>query len=315
MTLLKNIKNNRENINDLKKNVKKLNDVTGKMNKDLEKIKGKLEDFNVFDMFKDSGDGNIDMAKGMVMALESKLTKRLGLMDEKYKKLSEDIFKNKNDLTNLSVKLDGSKMQIDKNTKKIDEILLNNENNKNNDNNELNGKVYDDITQKIEEIIKNININEDKNNNRFKEIEDKFKDEIKNNFDNLINMNLDKKNDKSLDDLTIIKTLKERIVEIEKTIKNMLKKFNVDEINANLSVLQKEILKKGNQGEINDIQDRIYALDEFLKEVNFKADTFSSAEKKLVEDMSLLTKNVESFASQLHRLSLNSNKNQKKKNL
>lgn len=223
MTLLKNIKNNRENINDLKKNVKKLNDVTGKMNKDLEKIKGKLEDFNVFDMFKDSGDGNIDMAKGMVMALESKLTKRLGLMDEKYKKLSEDIFKNKNDLTNLSVKLDGSKMQIDKNTKKIDEILLNNENNKNNDNNELNGKVYDDITQKIEEIIKNININEDKNNNRFKEIEDKFKDEIKNNFDNLINMNLDKKNDKSLDDLTIIKTLKERIVEIEKTIKNMLK--------------------------------------------------------------------------------------------
>jgi len=313
LILLKNIKNNRENISDLKKNVKKLNDVTDKMNKELEKIKGKLEDFNVFDMFKDSGDGNIDMAKGMVMALESKLTKRFGLMDEKYKKLSEDIFKNKNDLTNLSGKVDGAKMQIDKNSKKIDEILLNNENNKNSDNNnnELGGKGYDDITQKIEEIIKNININEDKNNNRFKEMEDKFKDEIKNNFDNLINMNSDKKNEKSLDDLTIIKSLKERIVEIEKTIKNMLKKFNVDEINSNLSVLQKELLKKGNQGEINDIQDRIYALDEFLKEVNFKADTFSSAEKKLVEDVSLLTKNVESFAAQLHKLTLNTNKNQK----
>ena len=313
LILLKNIKNNRENISDLKKNVKKLNDVTDKMNKELEKIKGKLEDFNVFDMFKDSGDGNIDLAKGMVMALESKLTKRFGLMDEKYKKLSEDIFKNKNDLTNLSGKVDGAKMQIDKNSKKIDEILLNNENNKNSDNNnnELSGKGYDDITQKIEEIIKSININEDKNNNRFKELEDKFKDEIKNNFDNLINMNSDKKNEKSLDDLTIIKSLKERIVEIEKTIKNMLKKFNVDEINSNLSVLQKEILKKGNQGEINDIQDRIYALDEFLKEVNFKADTFSSAEKKLVEDVSLLTKNVESFAAQLHKLTLNTNKNQK----
>jgi len=313
LILLKNIKNNRENISDLKKNVKKLNDVTDKMNKELEKIKGKLEDFNVFDMFKDSGDGNIDMAKGMVMALESKLTKRFGLMDEKYKKLSEDIFKNKNDLTNLSGKVDGAKMQIDKNSKKIDEILLNNENNKNSDNNnnELGGKGYDDITQKIEEIIKNININEDKNNNRFKEMEDKFKDEIKNNFDNLINMNSDKKNEKSLDDLTIIKSLKERIVEIEKTIKNMIKKFNVDEINSNLSVLQKELLKKGNQGEINDIQDRIYALDEFLKEVNFKADTFSSAEKKLVEDVSLLTKNVESFAAQLHKLTLNTNKNQK----
>ena len=309
--LLKNIKNNRENISDLKKNVKKLNDITDKMNKELEKIKGKLEDFNVFDMFKDSGDGNIDMAKGMVMALESKLTKRFGLMDEKYKKLSEDIFKNKNELSNLSGKVDGSKMQIDKNSKKIEEILLNNEKNKNNDNNDLNGKDYDDITQKIEDIIKNININEDKNNNRFKEIEDKFKDEIKNNFDNLTNMNLDKKKDKNLDDLTIIKNLKERIVEIEKTIKNILKKFNVDEINSNLSVLQKEILKKGNQGEINDIHDRIYALDEFLKEVNFKADSFSSAEKKLVEDVSLLTKNVESFASQLHKLTLNSNRNQK----
>ena len=312
LILLKNIKNNRENINDLKKNVKKLNEVTDKMNKEIEKMKGKLEDFNVFDMFKDSGDGNIDMAKGMVMALESKLTKRFGLMDEKYKKLSEDIFKNKTDLSNLSGKVDTSKMQIDKNSKKIDEILLNNENNKTNDNNEIKGiGVNDDIIQKIEEIIKNININEEKNRNKFKEIEDKFKDEIKNNIDNFTNINIDKKKQKNLDDLTIIKNLNERIVEIEKSIRNMLKKFNIDEINSNLSVLQKEILKKGNQGEINDIQDRIYALDELLKEVNYKADTFSSAEKKLVEDISLLTKNVESFASQLHKLTLNSNRNQK----
>jgi len=310
LILLKNIKTNRENISDLKKNVKKLNDITDRMNKDVEKIKGKLEDFNVFDMFKDSGDGNIDMAKGMVMALENKLTKRFGLMDEKYKKLSEDIFKNKTDLTNLGVKLDGSKMQIDRNSKKIDEIL-NNENKNNDDNNGLSGKDYEEICKRIEEIMKNININEEKNNNKLKEIEDKFKDEIKNNFDNLINMNSDKKKDRNIDDLAIIKNLNERIIELEKTIRNMLKKFNVDEINSNLSVLQKEILKKGNQGEINDIQDRIYALDEFLKEVNFKADTFGSAEKKLVEDISLLTKNVESFAAQLHKLTLNSNKNQK----
>ncbi len=105
-------------------------------------------------------------------------------MDEKYKKLSEDIFKNKTDLTNLGVKLDGSKMQIDRNSKKIDEIL-NNENKNNDDNNGLSGKDYEDICKRIEEIMKNININEEKNNNKLKEIEDKFKDEIKNNFDNL----------------------------------------------------------------------------------------------------------------------------------
>ncbi len=35
-------------------------------------MKAKLEDFNIFYMFKDTGDGNIYMAKGMIMALESK---------------------------------------------------------------------------------------------------------------------------------------------------------------------------------------------------------------------------------------------------
>ena len=74
-------------------------------------------------MFTDTGDGNIDMAKGMVMALETKMKKRMDLLDEKYKVLSNENYKNRADLQNLSGIVDGSKLLIDRNKKKIDEIM------------------------------------------------------------------------------------------------------------------------------------------------------------------------------------------------
>ena len=105
--------------------------------------------------------------------------------------------------------------------------------------------------------------------------------------------------------------MNEKLVEVEKKLKYILKKFNVDEVNSNLAVLQKEILKKGNQTAIDELNDRIYVLDELLKEVNSKCDSFTAQEIKYREDNSIITKKIESLASQIHRLSLNDNKSQK----
>ena len=112
--LIKNIQNNRRSINENTKNVKNLNDSTKKLKEELDKMKEKLTDFNIFDMFKDSGDGNIDMAKGLVMALEKKINKRLDLMDEKYKVMTNDNFKTKGDLQNLSNTVNNSSTLIKK---------------------------------------------------------------------------------------------------------------------------------------------------------------------------------------------------------
>ena len=306
--IIKNMQNNKMSINENSKDIKKLNESTKKLQKDVEKIKEKLQDFNIFDMFKDSGDGNIDMAKGMVMALESKMKKRMDLFDEKYKVLSNDIFKNKEDIQNLSCALNNSKLLIEKNSKKIDE-LKNIHDEKESKNNEQNEKDNGEFNKKFEEMIKNLEKIESNTNNKLKELEEKLKNELINNNTGKIKEEKKKKNDKEFS--LCLKEMNERISEFEKNVKQILKKLNVDEINNNLSILQKEVIKKGNQGAIDDLSDRIYIIDQLIKEINSKCDSYTLLEQKVREDNSVVTKKVESLASQFHRMSLNMNKGPK----
>ena len=310
--LIKNIQNNRKAILENAKSIKNLNELTKKLKDELGKTKEKLTDFNIFDMFKDSGDGNIDMAKGLVMALEKKLTKRLDLMDEKYKSITADNFKNKSELQNISNIVDNSSSLIKKNTKKIEEIISSNNDNYNK-NKEEKEKNDNDLKIKIEDILKKFEDIEKNNNNKLSELEEKIKNELKNNTNITTNNEKVEKGKKKVDAelLNNIKEMSEKVIELEKNVKYILKKFNVDEIVSNLSVLQKELTKKGNQGAIDDINDRIYILDELIKEINSRCDSFSLIDQKNREENSLLTKKVESLSSQFHKLSLESHKTTK----
>ena len=307
--IFKNLQTNKKSINENSKNIKNLNEPIKKLNNEIEKIKEKLQEFNIFDMFKDSGEGNVDMAKAMVMALESKIKKRLDLMDEKYKLLSNENFKNKGDLQNLNSILDNSKILINKNTKIIEEII-NNEKEIEKKYKEEREKDNNDMNQKMEKFNKDIDNIEKNNNNKFKEIEEKLKNELKNvNISNNTKEEKRKKSDPGISNN--IREMNEKLLEIEKNVKYIFKKFNIDDINNNLSILQKEVSKKGNQGAIDDINDRIYIMDELLKEVNSKFDSFTLLDQKNKEEYSLINKKVESLVSQIHRMSLNMNKGPK----
>ena len=301
--IFKNLQSQKQSLNEHSKNIKNINESTKKLKNELEKIKEKLQDFNIFDMFKDSGDGNIDMAKGMVMALESKLKKRLDLMDEKYKLLTNENLKNKGDIQNLNGILDNSKILIDKNTKTIEEII-NSEKDKEQKNKEEREKDNNDINQKMEKIIKDIDNIEKNSNNKFNEIEEKLKNELKN--ISLSSTKVEKR--KSVPDMSNnIREMNEKLLELEKNVKYIFKKFNIDEINNNLSILQKEVSKKGNQGTIDDLSDRIYIIDELLKEVHSKCDSLTLLDQKNKEEYSFINKKLESLNSQIHRMSLNVN--------
>ena len=65
------------------------------------------------------------------------------------------------------------------------------------------------------------------------------------------------------------------------------------------------------QGAIDDLSDRIYIIDQLIKEINSKCDSYTLLEQKVREDNSVVTKKVESLASQFHRMSLNMNKGPK----
>ena len=93
------------------------------MKDEMAKMKEKVDDLNVFDLLKNNlGDSNIDVAQGLIMNLENKITKKLEFYELKLKKDEEDIFQNKNDIKNMNNIIDGLKNMVNKNKNDIDEL-------------------------------------------------------------------------------------------------------------------------------------------------------------------------------------------------
>ena len=309
--ILRTITSNKKNILEHTDTIKNLNKSTEKIKAELEKLKEKVQDFNIYDMFKEGGDGDMDVAKALIKALETKQNKRFDLFEEKYKLLSTENFKNKDDIKNQGIVINGQKISIEKNTEKILKLL---EQQKNQEifNKELKDKEDSILNKKFEDILNNIQTLSDNYNNKITEIESKLNEHQKQPQVLVTEIKPDKTKDKKIqENENTLKEYNERINDLEKSLRQLLKKINIDELNSNLAILQKEISKKGNQGAIDDLIDRLYNIDENIKQINYRVDSSSAFEKKMLEENSLLSKKFESFANTVNRLSLQIIKNPK----
>ena len=309
--ILRTITSNKKNILEHTDTIKNLNESTEKIKAELEKLKEKVQDFNIYDMFKEGGDGDMDVAKALIKALETKQNKRFDLFEEKYKLLSTENFKNKDDIKNQGIVINGQKISIEKNTEKILK-LLEQQKNQEISNKELKDKEDSILNKKFEDILNNIQTLSDNYNNKITEIESKLNEHQKQPQVLVTEIKPDKTKDKKIqENENTLKEYNERINDLEKSLRQLLKKINIDELNSNLAILQKEISKKGNQGAIDDLIDRLYNIDENIKQINYRVDSSSAFEKKMLEENSLLSKKFESFANTVNRLSLQIIKNPK----
>ena len=142
------IQTNLDNINNINGQLEKygqnFEDVTKKFvqfQEEFDKIKVKIEDFNIYDIFKnETGQGgNIDINTALIQALEKKIFKKFELYDEKNKKNEEDLFKNSENIKNFKGLIDNMKNLIQKNSDKIKE----NENSFN----DFKNKINENLTQ------------------------------------------------------------------------------------------------------------------------------------------------------------------------
>ena len=114
--------------------------------KKMEDISVKVMDFDVFDVFKESGmeGGSVDAAKVLIKNLEQKFTHKNEIIDEKMKKNEEDIYKLKNDFQNLKNESDVISYNLNNFKSKIKELVeqvgITSDNNSNLVN-EINGKL------------------------------------------------------------------------------------------------------------------------------------------------------------------------------
>ena len=289
-------------INLLNKKIEELNDTLKNMKEEMDKMKEKVDDFNIYDLFKgESGDGNVDICKGLVMALENKVFKKFGFYDIKFKKNDGDIFQNQSDIKNLNNLINSIKEKESKMTEQIDE-------NKNNAETKFIDftKQIKEINEKINEIDEKINKNNKINSNEHKELGDKIKEleqKMQQKNDDIdISQYVKVQGQMNPEDLKLLKELSIRINEVEKTIKITFGKFNPKEIQDRLDNLELDTSKKANKFEINEINDKLLFYDENQKDLNFKMDTLQQFNEKIRGDNQQIIKKIEYLSGELNRL-------------
>ena len=92
------------NINNNHFDIKEMKDKITRMKNKLDEMVMKVNEFNVYDIFKDvsdSGGGDIEASKILIQALDRKTQERFTFLDEKIKNDEQEILKLKNEITNL----------------------------------------------------------------------------------------------------------------------------------------------------------------------------------------------------------------------
>ena len=314
----KSIKLNKNEVEELERQFRALknniSDINRKMlgyNDDLEKIKVKVTDFDVFDLFKGGEVGNVDLdaAKILIKNLENKIAKKFEIYDERNKKMDKDVYKMQEDVKNSLAIVDGMKTKTDRNAELLDELSQKYENKISEVDNTLS-----ELDNKIEIINSKIKSKPDFSNIK-KDFEKKLKDledKLNSKLDLFLNSNnnndseeKEKYNKEKNEILAIIKELRKRIGELEKNTSVMFDQINADEIKKRIKKLETEIDKKAGKYEFQELTDKLRSLDEFVKDLNFKQDSLQQFTEKVRMDLAQIIKKIEFLSGEYSKLTFN----------
>ena len=314
----KSIKLNKNEVEELERQFRALknniSDINRKMlgyNDDLEKIKVKVTDFDVFDLFKGGEGGNVDLdaAKILIKNLENKIAKKFEIYDERNKKMDKDVYKMQEDVKNSLAIVDGMKTKTDRNAELLDELSQKYENKISEVDNTLS-----ELDNKIERINSKIKSKPDFSNIK-KDFEKKLKDledKLNSKLDLFLNSNnnndseeKEKYNKEKNEILAIIKELRKRIGELEKNTSVMFDQINADEIKKRIKKLETEIDKKAGKYEFQELTDKLRSLDEFVKDLNFKQDSLQQFTEKVRMDLAQIIKKIEFLSGEYSKLTFN----------
>ena len=274
---------------------KRINDLEQKnseQDKLIEDLTVKCSNIDVFNMFRDSGDGTVDMAKVLVKALEEKVFKKFELVDLRYKQEMNEVITLKKTMENMQPVIEKYDREINYSKEEIQKIkedinslreLINeikNDKSAKINEDEINQKIKDlkkelekmiknsqnELDNKILECVKNIkNIGEGTNQNTSNNL---YNDETINNLEKKINDLRKKTND--LDNSFKLYMKNSEIDEIKKNIKDI--RFDVDQKITKDSLKELYNLHLSDVDEINDLRDHISTIFDDLRK-NIRATT------------------------------------------
>ena len=162
----------------------------------------------------------------------------------------------------------------------------NNINNNPNDNN--NAPIIiniDDLLSKITDLESSIN-----------DLKKKFEENNESNDNNNI-----QESPVIKEQIKVIKDITTRTKELEKNMKIILGQLNIKEVYERLDTIEKDLMKKGNKYEINELNEKQKILEENEKELNYKMDQMQQFNEKIRADMQNFIKKIEYLSGQMNR--------------
>ena len=298
---------NPEEIQLLKLSMKTFEDKFNELNKDkedlkkeLEEIKVKVVDFNIYDLFKDikATDGSVDVGKLLVMNLEEKFIKKTSIMDEKIKKNEEDMYNMKNEFQQVKNQADvinnsliGFKNSVKEISEQVTRINDENSNMVNETNNKIN-EIYKKILQKIEEDKKYNKKNIDKIKNQIKKMFERDTDEP--------NKQKEVKGEISDSDLRCLAELTKRIADLEKQMKLLYHGLDISKTKEDLAKLENELMQKINEKDFFELNDKVNLQSTVTKNIKEMVDRVQEISNKNSKDLNFFLRKLESVTASMY---------------
>ena len=310
-----NIKSTTKHLDDLDKNYENINKQFIEFKDQLDKMRVKVEDFNIYDVFQGQlGDGgDLDASKALIKNLENKINKKFDLYDEKNKKNETDLFKALEDLKAMKGLVDNVKVQNQRTNEKVDEI----EKNLNDYINKTDNKL-EEITNSIEELEGKMKggVDTSELNKEFDEKIKKLEDELKDLINSSITSVKESQNNstdpmvkKKIEELEKnIKDLRKNLNELDKNLNSNIKTLN-NTLKENISNIEKEMQTKLNSNEINPVKDKLYSLEEEEKDLNARLEALYESNDKIKLELVSFNKKLEYILGEFDTLKSELEKN------
>ena len=319
--LSKNIKHNNDSINtnskkifDLQNSINELLNKFSKYKTELEDIKVKVQDFNVFDIIKSSGSpsGDLDVSKALIMNLENKVFKKFEFYDERYKYYDTDIFKIKEDNKNLNNNINVMKTQQQKYEEsiqsKINELTTNIEDK----NNELKNQIIE-LQNELNEINNKIKENNDAIDNtinsRIKQTAENIKTLIKNEIEknntiilNKIPKEINTNNTSTIAEKENMRNLTNKLSELQKKIKSL--ENIIKDHKEKFQSIEDDNFKQLTKIDIQSLKDKMNLMEEEINNESLKFNTVQQSYEKTRSDLANLVHKMEYLNSELAKLTL-----------
>ena len=258
--------------------------------KDIEDMKIKVLDFDIYDLFKNCTveGGNLDASKLLIMNLEKKVFKKTDLIDMKISKNEEDIYKLKNDFRNMKNQTDVNN-KIFNNLKEDFSKILEEIQNYNNENLNQFNSLDSKLTDKMNSLLKAFDKFKQQTENDIRQLQGKpieIKDDNNNNSNAISNVN--NENDKQLHN-----ELNQRITEIEKQLQTLSASMTLTDIINDINQIKDTIKHKANQHDVVDLNDKLTAHTIQISELKDVDDQLIDETTKHMETINSISRTLE----------------------